>query len=139
LTTVDRRHTTHLEAAGYFVIHANLGDAAIDGVTLRAPETPPCIFLNRDQPADRMRLSLAHELAHLVMHRVSTRHMEDEANAFAGAFLAPAKDIRPYFSRRRVDLPLLANLKPEWRMAMAALLFRAKQLHFVNDNQTRYL
>ena len=24
-------------------------------------------------------------------------------------------------------------------MAMAALLFRAKQLHFVNDNQARYL
>ncbi len=131
--------TSHIEAAGCFVIHANLGDAAIDGVTLRTPGTPPCIFLNRDQPFDRMRFSLAHELGHIVMHRVPTLHMEDEANAFAGAFLAPAKDIRPYFSRRRVDLPLLANLKPEWRIAMAALLYRAKQLHFVNANQARYL
>jgi Zn-dependent peptidase ImmA (M78 family)/transcriptional regulator with XRE-family HTH domain len=131
--------TTAVEMTGCFVIHANLSDAAIDGVTLRAPGTPPCIFLNRDQPADRMRFSLAHELGHLVMHRVPTPHMEEEANAFSAAFMAPAKDIRPHFSRRRIDLPLLANLKPEWRMAMAALLFRAKQLHFVNDNQARYL
>lgn len=131
--------TTHIEAAGCFVIHAKLGDAAIDGVTLRAPGTPPCIFLNRDQPSDRMRFSLAHELGHVVMHRVPTPHMEEEANTFAAAFLAPAKDIRPYFARRRIDLPFLANLKPEWRMAMAALLYRAKQLHFVNNNQARYL
>lgn len=131
--------TTRIEMAGCFVIHANLGDAAIDGVTLRAPGTPPCIFLNRDQPADRMRFSLAHELGHLVLHRVPSPDMEEEANAFAGAFLAPARDIRPYFSRRRLDLPLLASLKPEWRMAMAALLYRAKQLGLVNDNQARYL
>jgi hypothetical protein len=65
--------------------------------------------------------------------------MEREANTFSGAFLAPATDIGPYFSRRRIDLALLANLKPEWRMAMAALLYKAKQLGFVNDNQTRYL
>jgi Zn-dependent peptidase ImmA (M78 family)/transcriptional regulator with XRE-family HTH domain len=132
--------TSWIERTGCFVIHIDLPDAAMDGVTIQAPDiTPPCIFLNRDQPADRMRFSLAHELGHLVMHRIPTPRMEEEANAFAGAFLAPAKDILPYFSRRRIDLALLANLKPEWRMAMAALLYRAKQLKFVNDNQARYL
>lgn len=131
--------TAWVERAGCFVIHVDLPDAAMDGVTLRTPDTPPCIFLNRRAPADRMRFSLAHELAHLVMHEMPTPNMEQEANAFAGAFQAPANDIKPYFARRRVDLPLLASLKPEWRMAMAALLYRAKQLHFVDDNQARYL
>lgn len=131
--------TPWVERAGCFVIHVDLPDAAMDGVTLRAPDMPPCIFLNRGAPADRMRFSLAHELAHLIMHQLPSLHMEQEANAFAGAFLAPAADIRPYFSRSRIDLALLANLKPEWRMAMAALLYRAKQLGFVNDNQARYL
>jgi Zn-dependent peptidase ImmA (M78 family) len=131
--------TSWLERAGCFVIHTNLPDAAMDGVTLHAPDTPPCIFLNRGQPADRMRFSLAHELAHLVMHRMPSQHMEEDANAFAGAFLAPARDIRPHFVGRRVTLALLANLKPEWRMAMAALLYRAKQLSFVDANQARYL
>jgi len=131
--------TAWVERAGVFVVHADLLDAAMDGVTIRVPDTPPCIFLNRNQPADRMRFSLAHELAHLIMHRVPTATMEVEANAFAGAFLVPAHDIRPYFQGRRIDLPLLAGLKPEWRIAMAALLFRAKQLGYVNDNQARYL
>ena len=131
--------TAWIERSGCFVIHVDLPDAAMDGVTLRTPDTPPCIFLNRRAPADRMRFSLAHELAHLVMHDVPTPNMEQEANAFAGAFQAPANDIRPYFARRRVDLPLLASLKPEWRMAMAALLYRSKQLGFVDDNQARYL
>jgi Zn-dependent peptidase ImmA (M78 family)/transcriptional regulator with XRE-family HTH domain len=131
--------TSWIERAGCFVIHVELPDAAMDGMTLRAPDTPPCIFVNRNAPADRMRFSLAHELGHLVMHRLPSVDMEQEANAFASAFLAPAADIRPYFSRSRIDLALLANLKPEWRMAMAALLYRAKQLGFVNDNQARYL
>lgn len=131
--------TSWLERAGCFVIHTDLPDAAMDGVTLHAPDTPPCIFLNRRQPSDRMRFSLAHELGHLVMHRLPRPRMEDEANAFAGAFLAPANDIRPHFSGRRMTLPLLASLKPEWRMAMAALLYRGKQLGFVDDNQARYL
>lgn len=111
----------------------------MDGMTLHAPDTPPCIFLNQRQPADRMRFSLAHELGHLVMHRLPSQNMEEDANAFAGAFLAPANDIRRYFAGRRITLPLLASLKPEWRMAMAALLYRAKQLGFVDANQARYL
>lgn len=131
--------TSWVERAGCFVIHAELPDSAMDGVTLITPDTPPCIFLNRNSPPDRMRFSLAHELAHLVMHRTPTLQMEREANAFAGAFMAPGKDITPYFVRRRIDLALLANLKPEWRMAMAALLYRAKQLGFVNESQSRYL
>ena len=131
--------TAWVERTGCFVIHTDLPDAAMDGVTLHAPDTPPCIFLNRRQPADRMRFSLAHELAHLIMHRLPSQRMEEDANVFAGAFLAPAKDIRPYFAGRRITLPLLAGLKPEWRIAMAALLYRAKQLDFVDENQARYL
>ena len=99
--------TSWLERAGCFVIHTDLPDAAMDGVTLRAPDTPPCIFLNRLQLADRMRFSLAHELGHLVMHRLPRQNMEDEANSFAGAFLAPANDIRPYFSGIGSPFPCL--------------------------------
>ena len=35
--------------------------------------------------------------------------MEAEANSFAGAFLAPGTDLRPYFHGRRIDLALLAG------------------------------
>lgn len=131
--------TSLLESAGVVVVHSSLGESSVSGVTFAVPGMPPLIILNAEQPADRLRFTLAHELGHLVMHRFPTPTMEDEANAFAGALLMPAKDIRPYFSGRRVDFPLLAALKPEWRVAMQSLLMRARSLGMVTPNQERYL
>ena len=34
----------------------------IDGVSMNVRDLPPCIFLNRNVPPDRMRFSLAYEL-----------------------------------------------------------------------------
>jgi Zn-dependent peptidase ImmA (M78 family)/transcriptional regulator with XRE-family HTH domain len=131
--------TRLIEAAGLVVVHSTLGGSAIDGVTFRAPGLPPLIVLNIDQPGDRMRFTLAHELAHVVMHHDQpTQSMEQEANEFASAFLMPARDIRPYFARR-LDLRLLAELKPIWRVSMASLLMRARSLGLLAYNQERYL
>lgn len=131
--------TRAVEAAGIVVVHSDMAGAAIDGVTFAAPGLPPLIVLNTAQPADRMRFTLAHELGHLVMHRRQpTRRMEEQANEFASSFLMPATDIKPYLSRR-IDLRLLAELKPFWRVSMAALLVRAKTLGLVAYNQERYL
>ena len=86
-----------------------------------------------------MRFTLAHELGHLVMHRFPTPEMESEADAFASALLMPEREMREAFTGRRVTLELLAALKPEWRVAMQALLLRAKALGYLSDNQNRYL
>jgi Zn-dependent peptidase ImmA (M78 family) len=131
--------TRMLEAAGVVVVHSTLGGSAVDGVTFRAPGLPPLIVLNVDQPADRMRFTLAHELGHLVMHHDQpTQSMEQEANEFASAFLMPTRDIRPHFARR-IDLRLLAELKPVWRVSMASLLMRARSIGLLAYNQERYL
>ena len=131
--------TSWVERAGVFVIYMDLPEAAMSGVTLRMPDVRPCIFLNKNMPADRMRFTLAHELGHLVMHRVPTLNMEDEANQFASAFLMPKNDIRPSFQGRKIDLRLLASLKPDWKVSMQSLLMRATGLGYVTDNQARYL
>src|SRR5262249_55238758 len=75
----------------------------------------------------------------LVMHRFPSSTMEQDADAFASALLMPAADIRAAFLGRRVDLALLAALKPEWKVAMQALLMRATTLGFVTRNQAHYL
>jgi len=131
--------TLLVEKAGALVAHSPLGGASISGVTFAVPGMPTLIVLNSDQPADRMRFSLAHELGHMVMHRFPTPNMEQEANEFAVALLMPTADIRPYFVGRRIDLALLASLKPEWKVSMAALLMRAHKLGFLTDNQNVYL
>jgi Zn-dependent peptidase ImmA (M78 family) len=128
-----------VEKAGVFVARSALGRASISGVTFAAPGMPPLIVLNSDQPADRARFTLAHELAHLVMHRFPTSNMEQEANEFAVAMLMPATDMRPYFLGKKIDLALLAALKPEWKVSMAALLMRAHRLRYITDNQHVYL
>lgn len=132
--------TRALEAAGVVVVHSDMAGSAVDGVTFSAPGLPPLIVLNVNQPADRMRFSLAHELGHLVMHRVQpTQEMEQEANEFASHFLMPTPDIRSSFSARRIDLRLFAELKPLWRVSMASLLMRARSLNLLAYNQERYL
>ena len=127
-----------LERAGCVVVPCDFAALAVDGVTISAPGLPPSIFLNRNQPSDRQRFSLAHELGHIVMHRVPTPTMEDEANAFASALLMPARDVRPYLTGR-LTIQRLAALKPVWRVSMQALLYRAKSVGAVTANQSQYL
>jgi len=127
------------EKAGVLVVHSAMGGASISGVTFAVPGMLPMIVLNSAQPSDRMRFTLAHELGHFVMHRFPSPNMEQEANDFAVALLMPTQDIRPYFLGRRIDLSLLASLKPEWKVSMAALLMRAHKLKFLTDNQHVYL
>jgi len=130
--------TALAESAGIVVVHSDLGGAEVDGVKYEVPGLPPIVLLNSQKPADRMRFSLAHEIGHLVMHRLPNPEMEDQANLFAGAFLLPRREMKAAFSRK-VDLRRLAELKPEWKVSMQALLYRAKTVGATNDNQLRYL
>lgn len=127
------------ERAGIVVGLSKFGGASVSGVTFKVPGRPPLVLLNSTHPSDRMRFTLAHEIGHLVMHRFPTENMEDEANKFASAFLMPEAEIRQSFRGRKISLELLASLKPEWKVAMQALLMRATSLNSVTPNQSRYL
>jgi Zn-dependent peptidase ImmA (M78 family)/transcriptional regulator with XRE-family HTH domain len=133
-----RNLTEVAERAGCVVVACDFDGRAVDGVTQRVPGLPPCIFLNRNMPADRQRFTLAHEIGHIVMHRTPTPEMEQEANAFAAALLMPERDVRPSLIGG-LTLARLGALKLEWRVAMAALAVRAKQVGAVNDYQYRQL
>jgi Zn-dependent peptidase ImmA (M78 family) len=98
------------------------------------------IFVNESIPGDRLRFSLAHETAHLMLHHhlpLPSEEIEDEANEFAAEFLMPASDIRNFLSR--VTLKKLATLKPHWGVSIQALLMRASQLGQLSERQRRYL
>ncbi len=131
--------TSIAERAGIIVGWSRLGGASVSGVTFRVSGNPPIVLLNEQHSADRMRYTLAHEIGHMIMHRFPTATMEAEANEFASALLMPANDIVSSFRARRITLQLLAALKPEWKVAMQALLMRASSLNFLTKNQQRYL
>ena len=132
-----RNLVREVEAAGGVVVAHDFGTPDVDGIGMRAPALPPLVFLNADKPTDRQRFTLAHELGHLVMHGYPSDDMEREAHRFAAEFLMPAADVRP--ALLDVDLPRLAALKPVWRVSMAALLLRAKQLGAITARRYSYL
>lgn len=131
--------TNYCERAGILVIWCDL-EAGVDGVTLKVRDLPPCIFLNRVVPPDRMRASLAHELGHVIMHRVPTDSMEEEANAFASEFMVPERQFRRQFAGRgHVSLDWLARQKAYWKMSMAFLLYQMGARQMVTRHQTEYV
>ncbi|RUW84606.1 ImmA/IrrE family metallo-endopeptidase, partial [Mesorhizobium sp. M8A.F.Ca.ET.023.01.1.1] len=87
----------------------------------------------------RMRGSLAHELGHVIMHRIPTEEMEDEANAFASEFMVPEKQYRRQFiGRAGISLEWLALQKAYWKMSMAYLLYRANSTGSITRHQNEY-
>lgn len=130
--------TDYCERAGILVIWCDL-ESGIDGVTMKVRDLPPCIFLNRNAPPDRMRASLAHELGHVIMHSIPTDTMEDEANAFAAELMVPERQFRRQFAGRNgIALEWLARQKAYWKMSMAFLLYRAGALDMVTRHQSEY-
>lgn len=134
-----RNLTVFAERAGIIIMQSDMGGTSVSGVTFNVPGLPPIVLLNEDQPADRMRFTLAHEIGHLVMHRFPSASMEEEANSFASSLLMPASEMKQAFRGRRIDLALLGALKPEWMVSMQSLLMRAKSLGFLTDGQNQYL
>lgn len=130
--------TEYCERAGIIIIWCEF-DAPIDGVTMIVRDLPSCIFLNSRVPADRMRFSLAHELGHVIMHRVPTDSIEEEANAFAGELLVPERAFRRALIGHRLTLEWLARQKAYWRVSMAFLLYRANALDLITRHQAEYL
>lgn len=105
-------------------------------------ETPVIAAAGAREDGDRYRLSVAHELGHLVMHRSflrkSNKEVEDEAWAFASELLMPEKAMRAEIVPP-LTITALARLKPRWGISIAALIHRAYDLNIVTKRQYHYL
>lgn len=131
--------TTIVENKGAIIIPLSLQD--MDGFSMYTTNGIPLIFINRDIPADRARLTIAHELAHVILHLSCTvdtsRDREAEAFEFAAELLMPEAEIRPQLIR--LNLMTLANLKKYWKTSMQSIIRRSKNLGVLNENQYKYL
>lgn len=90
----------------------------------------PFIFLNTMKSAERSRFDAAHELGHLVRDLYSMQHgesrgpeMEQDANAFAAAFLMPEESVVAY-KPPVFTLKYLIEYKHFWGVSLAALAYR---------------
>lgn len=132
--------TALIESSGVIVVPCDFGTNTMDATSLRLADVPPMIFISNVIPGDRWRFTLAHELGHLVMHDLPNERMEEEADQFAAEFLMPETELKAQFKRYpRIRLQDLANLKPYWKVSMAALLVRATTLDNLTASQSRSL
>ena len=132
-----RNLVSAIENAGGIVLRFPFGTTDIDAMSQWPDDMPPLFFLNADAPSDRVRFSLAHELGHVVMHKMATDDIENEANRFASEFLMPKRDIANELIG--IDLARAAALKPHWRVSMAALIRRARDLKKITEDRYRDL
>lgn len=126
-----------IEDAGGIVVRFPFKTKLVDAVSRWVPGLPPMFFVNEGIPSDRERLSLCHELGHLVMHQSVRPEIEDEANDFAAEFLMPADEIRPQLAD--LSIHKLASLKSLWRVSMQALVYRAQELSVIGRGKAQYL
>jgi len=132
------QHLTQLvENTGCVIVNYLFPSTKLDGLCIRATGKPPIIFLNKDLPKSRRRLSLAHEVGHLVMHTEPHETVEDQAWEFAEEFLMPAAEIGQQFNGLNLDK--LGQLKKEWGVSMQAILYRAKKLGKIGESYNRFL
>ncbi|HVV71496.1 MAG TPA: XRE family transcriptional regulator, partial [Verrucomicrobiae bacterium] len=105
-----RNLVSAIENAGGIVFSYPFGHRKVDAISLWVTGSPPLFFVNSELPGERQRFTLAHELGHVIMHRVPNENIEEEADRFAAAFLMPETDSR--MDLQRLTLSRAAALKP---------------------------
>lgn len=115
----------------------------VDAFSLWHGNTPFC-FLNTTKSVERSRFDAAHELGHLVMHRLggptgaSNRAQEHEADAFASAFLMPKSTVLAAIPKA-ATLSQIVSQKKRWGTSAMATAYRAHKLGLLTDWQYRTL
>ncbi len=124
-----------IESAGGIVVRGSFGTRKLDAISQWLPGQRPLFFVNGEAPGDRLRWTLAHEIGHIVMHTLHSEDQEREADEFAAEFLMPEKEIKP--DLRSLTMAKLGPLKQYWKVSMAALIKRARDLDQITERQYR--
>lgn len=130
-----------VESAGVILVREETEISSIEGLSCWSDVLQrPIILLSADKAnAFRSRFDLAHELAHIVLHkhisaateRERYKQIEKQAHQFAGAFLLPAETFAADI-QVPVTLDSLLILKQRWGVSVAAMLMRLETLGIID-------
>lgn len=90
----------------------------------------------------RQRFDIAHEIGHMILHNgviTGDNLTESQAHRFASSLLLPQTMLRTnfpiLFKGGRFDWNKMSEFKKIWGISKAAILYRAKQLNLIDENQ----
>ena len=97
----------------------------------------PIIVLLKGIDGERQRFTIAHELGHLVLN-IKDDNLDEEklCNKFASALLIPKEAIINEFgiSRNNISFYELRAFKQEYKVSMAAIVYRLKELGIIKEH-----
>ncbi len=124
-----------LESKGIKVVEADLPES-VNGLSCHVLQgggiVAEAVVVSSRVNVEHKRFTLAHELAHRVLHGagISSMHAEKAMNRFAGAFLLPGRRLRDEAGpgRRRIAYYEIIRLKRRYGVSAAAVLMRLGQV-----------
>lgn len=106
------------------------------------------ISKNKDSAA-RINFDIAHELGHILLHewsenielldREQFKNREKEANEFASEFLMPSCSYKNDVCGIPNKLECYVFLKHKWKVSIAAMLYKNKELGVITQRQYQYM
>ena len=125
-----------LEDKGVRIYEVDLPDT-FDGLSAWA-DNIPVITINKNSDLVRKRLTIVHELAHLIINfgECKDRDLEKLCHSFASAFLLPKDKMIEEIGSNRSNISFLElkKLKGIYGISLMALIVRAKNLRIINDH-----
>jgi Zn-dependent peptidase ImmA (M78 family) len=98
---------------------------------------------NKGNKPDRIRFTLLHELAHLLLHfgDIPERQKERLCHQFAGAMLLPEETIKEELGahRNKIASLELAAIKKQYGISMQAVIMRALDCGIIHDHYAKQL
>ncbi|RKU31826.1 hypothetical protein C6497_00665 [Candidatus Poribacteria bacterium] len=132
--------TSVLEDQGVFIIEVKASEG-FDGISSIVNyddknHTTVAIAIRAGIPADSQRLTLTHEVGHLILDIQDGVDHEKVANRFGAAFLAPADQFHKDVGKKRnnVKIEELCYLKEKYGMSIQAILYRLKDLRIITNS-----
>lgn len=132
--------TALIEAAGGIVLHVDLGSDAVSAAFVSTLGDSRLWFVvnTREHSGDRVRLSLAHELGHAILHRrLPVRDeaiQEPEAYAFASTLLLPPDEFDRLIDRD-LHLRRARDLKRTYWVSIQAIVRAAKDRKLITSQR----
>lgn len=133
--------STLLEEMGIIVVGIK-GVKGFDGVSLLVDDYIPVIAYNTEiGQAERVRMTLLHELGHLLLNdklrAKSEKEIENICTSFASHLLLPDQILKSYFWGRVKSLSMtdLIELQSTYGISIDAIIYRLKALLFISESK----
>ncbi len=131
-----------LENVGIKIYTIDHGDS-IDGIAIEVDGGAPLVIINTaDKPLERIRFTIIHELAHILLNftnrvKSNIKLMEKLCHYFASCFIIPKSSLLKLIGgkkRNYIKIEELIRIKEYYGISIRALVYRLKQIGIISEN-----